>query len=86
MHDETVLQSQTQGDSVLFSGVRRMVRNWLARRKLRRLEALDDYLLSDIGLTRDDLFYALRLPAGVDPVAEMAKIREQRIRRGTKTG
>ena len=84
MHNNVLQRSQPRDGNFLVPVLRRVVRNWLARRKLRRLETLDDYLLNDIGLTRDDLYYVRRLPRQVDPIAEMAKIREQRIRRGVK--
>lgn len=49
-----------------FSGVVRLFRNWLLRRDLKRLMALDDYLLRDIGLSRDDLRLLLRQPLNSD--------------------
>ena len=52
---------------------------------LKRLEQLDDYLLKDIGLARDDLRHALHLPYDVDPIDEMSRLREQRMRRGVKS-
>jgi uncharacterized protein YjiS (DUF1127 family) len=61
--------------------IRRVIRNWQARRKLRCLQAFDDYMLADIGLTRDDLYFGLRLSSGTDVIAEMNRIRDQRIGR-----
>ena len=64
-----------------LAAIRRVIRNWQARRKLRSLQAFDDYMLADIGLTRDDLHYGLRLSSRADVVAEMNRIRDQRIGR-----
>jgi uncharacterized protein YjiS (DUF1127 family) len=85
MQDYCFQPTQSRDTAYRFPALRRMVRNWLAKRKLRRLETLDDYLLNDIGLTRDDLHFALRLPRDADPIAEMVRVREQRIGRGAKS-
>ena len=37
------------------SFLRRIFRNWVARRAVARLENFDDYLLRDMGLTRLDV-------------------------------
>ena len=60
-----------------FPALPRLVKNWWKRRSLRKLEDLDDYMLSDIGLTRADLIFAQKLPLDIDPVAEV--VRERRL-------
>ena len=84
MRDYIFHQAQSRDSAVLFPKLRRLVRSWVAKRNLRRLEQLDDYMLNDIGLTRDDLRHAMRLPYDVDPIDEMARVREQRMRRGVR--
>lgn len=71
-------------NSGVTSMLRRVVRSWIAKRKLRRLETLDDFMLRDIGLTRDDLRYGQSLPSQVDPIEELVRVREQRISRVIK--
>jgi uncharacterized protein YjiS (DUF1127 family) len=44
----------------------RIWRNWKHRKDLRRLMAMDDYMLCDIGLTREMLARIERLPLTVD--------------------
>jgi uncharacterized protein YjiS (DUF1127 family) len=61
-----------------FPALRRWIRNWKSRRYLRHLERFDDYLLADIGLTRDDLRYGQSLPWDVDPVSELTRIRRHK--------
>jgi hypothetical protein len=51
---------------------------------LRRLERLDDFILLDIGLTRDDLHYGLKLPYDLDPIAEIMVHRDRRLGRGLR--
>ncbi len=38
-----------------WTGLVRLVKNWKTRGDLKRLAAMDDYMLRDIGLTRDEL-------------------------------
>ncbi|MGX1308601.1 uncharacterized protein YjiS (DUF1127 family) [Amorphus suaedae] len=44
-----------------------MVRAYRGRRSLRTLIDADDRMLRDIGVTRDDVRWALQAPAGQDP-------------------
>ena len=63
MRDYIFHQAETRDRAFAFPKLRRLVRHWFARRQLRNLMALDDNLLNDIGLTRDDLRFGLKLPA-----------------------
>lgn len=47
------------------------IRNWRARRGLARLEACEDFILRDIGLTRDDIRWAASLPLRVGAMAAL---------------
>jgi len=67
-----------------FPVLRRMIRYWQAQRQLQSLQAFDDSILADIGITRDDLHYGQQLSSRADVMAEMNSIREQRI--GRRTG
>jgi len=58
-----------------------LIRNWRARRSVRRLETLDDYLLRDIGVTREELQWAAGLPLSVNAALELEE-RATRRRRG----
>ncbi len=44
------------------------------RRELRALQDLDDHLLKDVGLTRDDLERTLNQPQAVDASIELHRI------------
>jgi uncharacterized protein YjiS (DUF1127 family) len=57
--------------SVLAVG-RRIVANLWKRRTLRKLRDLDDHVLRDIGLRRDELDLALHLPLTIDPLRHLA--------------
>ncbi|MGH6908464.1 MAG: DUF1127 domain-containing protein [Aestuariivirga sp.] len=67
-----------------FPLLRRILRNWFSRRYLQKLEQFDDYMLSDIGLTRADLYRGQSLPYDVDPIAELMRFRDRRIARGQR--
>jgi uncharacterized protein YjiS (DUF1127 family) len=58
-----------------------VIRNWRARRAVSRLDALDDYLLRDIGVTRSDVRWASGLPLSVNAALELEE-RATRRRRG----
>lgn len=77
-------QATSRDRTFTFPNLRRLVRSWIAKRSLRRLEQLDDYMLNDIGLSRDDLRLAQRLPFDVDPIDEMARLRDRRLRKGIR--
>jgi uncharacterized protein YjiS (DUF1127 family) len=85
MRDYIFHQALFRDSTFVFPRLRRLVRSWLAKKNLRRLEQLDDYLLNDIGMSRGDIRHALKLPYDVDPIDEMARLREQRMRRGVRS-
>lgn len=53
-------------------------RNLLRRRKIARLEALDDSLLADIGLERSDLIWARHLDLSQNPLKALDQAARQR--------
>ena len=60
MRDYALTQAHASG-SIGFS-ITTLFANWQARREVARLETCDDRTLCQIGLTRDDVHQALRLP------------------------
>ncbi|PZF75155.1 hypothetical protein DK847_19735 [Aestuariivirga litoralis] len=83
MRDFILTQSIARDSAFVFPKLRRMLRSWFVKRDLARLERFDDYMLSDIGLTRGDLRHLRRLPLDVDLTHEMDRLRETRAR-GTR--
>ena len=51
------------GNRSLFS---RLFHNWKARREVNQLAGFDDYMLSDIGISRADVEWASHLPLTTD--------------------
>lgn len=84
MRDYILTQSLARDSSFAFPKLRRMVRSWFVKRDLRTLERFDDYMLSDIGLSRGDLRHLRGLPLDVDLSHEMDRLREVRSRRGVR--
>lgn len=80
MRDYILTQSIARDSAVAFPKLRRMIRSWFMKRDLATLERFDDYMLSDIGLTRGDLRHLRGLPLDVDLTHEMERLREQRAR------
>jgi uncharacterized protein YjiS (DUF1127 family) len=67
--------------------VRIAARSLNSRRQIARLAEFDDHLLADIGLTRQDLGWALQLPFAADPAAELERraLRNREGARGWRT-
>jgi uncharacterized protein YjiS (DUF1127 family) len=75
MREYMLHQAEAHERTYAFAAVRRALSNWWKRRTLRKLQDLDDHLLFDIGLTRDDIDRALRLPLSIDPIGEFSRRR-----------
>jgi uncharacterized protein YjiS (DUF1127 family) len=75
MRDYILNQAETADKTFTFPSLNRIVANWRKRRQLRQLEDLDDHVLMDIGLTRDELIRVQRVPLAVDPVTELLNFR-----------
>ena len=84
MRDYILNEAASRDSTFAFPLLQRMVRNWFSRRYLRKLEEFDDYILSDIGLTRADLRHGQSLPHDVDPIAELMRFRDRCLPRGQR--
>ena len=83
MRDYILHQAEAYERTFALAALRRVLRNWWKRRTLRKLQDLDDHLLYDIGLTRDEIDHALRLPLSIDPIGEFSR---RRTPRGVRLG
>jgi uncharacterized protein YjiS (DUF1127 family) len=81
MRDYVYKESQFRARTFAWTSLRLVVRNWFARRTVRKLECLTDHELKDIGLSRDDLYFVMRLPLTADPIWEMERLRMLSARR-----
>ncbi len=75
MRDYILTQAEAADKTFTFPALYRIVANWRRRRQLRQLEQLDDHVLMDIGLTRDEVIRVQRIPLAVDPVSELLKVK-----------
>jgi uncharacterized protein YjiS (DUF1127 family) len=57
------IAAEAVGDHSLFG---QLIRNWRTRRAVARLDRLDDHMLHDIGVTREDVIWAAGLPLTVN--------------------
>ncbi len=62
MRDYALTYAHTREAAGATSWLARIVRNWMARRAVSRLESYDDFILRDIGVTRDEVRWASQLP------------------------
>ncbi len=53
----------------------RVIKNWQARRALRKIASLDDYMLKDIGLSRAEVLEMQRQPLTLDVQWEADRLR-----------
>jgi uncharacterized protein YjiS (DUF1127 family) len=80
MREYALHQASQEFHGLLFGNLRRGVKNWLKRRMLRQVQDLDDYILRDIGLSREDVNQALDLPLAYDPILELERRLDRRHR------
>ena len=59
------------GSASLLQTISGWYRNWLARRQVRRLAEYDTRMLMDMGVTRDEILWASRLPLSVNAAWEL---------------
>ena len=59
MRDYALNRAQSAEATGAFSLFGRLLSNWRARRALSRLDTLDDFLLRDIGVTREEVLWAM---------------------------
>lgn len=70
-----IARAETQPQTGFFS---RLQRNWKARRKIRQMRELDDHLLNDIGVTRDEVVWASYLPLSKNAAHELDRASYER--------
>jgi len=66
MRDYVLNQAISQDEFGLVPFLRRTARNWKAKRRIAALGDFDDYMLRDIGVTRDEIQWAAGLPLTVN--------------------
>jgi uncharacterized protein YjiS (DUF1127 family) len=62
MRDYAIHQAEFSGNLPHSGLLGRLWRNWTARRAVAKLDRLDDFLLHDIGVTRDEIHRAALSP------------------------
>jgi uncharacterized protein YjiS (DUF1127 family) len=80
MRDYALHNAAAFDEAAGMSMITRLIRNWRARRSVSRLEAYDDYMLSDIGVSRDDVIWAAGLPLTVNAALALEERSSKRRR------
>lgn len=82
MREYALHRAESLGEFGIVSFARRLVRNWKAKRRILALGDFDDYMLADIGITRDEVQWAVGLPLTVNAAVAL----EERAFRRRKNG
>jgi uncharacterized protein YjiS (DUF1127 family) len=77
-------EAQRRSQTYAWTSVWAIFRNIINRRAIRKLETLSDHELKDIGVSRADLYYVLKLPLSCDPIWEMDRLRVASATRRTE--
>ncbi|MFT3989371.1 DUF1127 domain-containing protein [Aestuariivirga sp.] len=85
MRDYALTRAEGLGIATESNPLTRLFRNWKARRRVAQLEAYDDYMLRDIGVTRGDVIWAAGLPLTVNAALALEE-RSQAARRLPRHG
>jgi uncharacterized protein YjiS (DUF1127 family) len=71
MREYALNQADQQYRGSFLGKFRQYAKNWLRRKMLKEVSDLDDHILKDIGLERQELLEALTLPLAYDPFGEV---------------
>lgn len=82
MREYALNQAASRGEYGVVSLLNRLARNWKAKRRIAALGNFDDYMLADIGVTRDEVEWAVGLPLTVNAAIAL----EERAFHRRKTG
>ncbi|WP_421696347.1 DUF1127 domain-containing protein [Aestuariivirga sp.] len=81
MRDYALSRAQSAEAVGSFSLLWRLIANWRARRAFARLDTLDDFLLHDIGVTREEVQWAAGLPLSVNAALALEERAAKRRRK-----
>jgi uncharacterized protein YjiS (DUF1127 family) len=82
MRDYALNQALSRGEYGIVYFLRRVTRNWQVKRRIAALGNFDDYMLRDIGVTRDEVQWAAGLPLTVNAAVAL----EERALRRRQSG
>ena len=82
MRDYALNRAISLGEYGAVSFIRRLLRNWQARRRVVNLSSFDDHMLRDIGVSRGEVEWAAGLPLTVNAALAL----EERAFRRRRTG
>ena len=76
---------RNEADQKFYGGwlgnLRRYIQNWLKRQMLKQVHELDDYLIKDLGMNRQEIADVLQLPLIFDPILELHRRSRAKVKR-----
>lgn len=80
MRNYAIHQAEVSGSLPGTGILARYYRNWKARRAVAKLDHLDDFLLRDIGVSREDIFIASQLPLTLNAALALDEASRKHLR------
>jgi uncharacterized protein YjiS (DUF1127 family) len=78
MNDYAYHMAETSGSLAGHGILARLWGNWRARKSVAKLQQLDDYMLRDIGITRDQVLWAKNQPLRINASLALEECARQR--------
>ena len=74
MTNTAITQTKTLSRSAGRFSLTHLYRNWKIRRQIKKLQDRETRLLDDIGVTRDEVVWASRLPLSVNAADQLEEV------------
>jgi uncharacterized protein YjiS (DUF1127 family) len=78
MKDYTLHQAQFSESLPGHGIIARLLQNWRARKAVNKMALLDDHMLHDLGLTREDVYWASHQPLTTNATLALAELSNKR--------
>ena len=82
MHEYVCNEANQKYYGGWLGNLRRYTQNWLKRQMLKQVHELDDYLIKDLGMNRQEIADVLQLSLDFDPILELHRRSRAKVKKG----